>query len=599
MNRQDLKTRYLQAAENFRLLAAREEKLLRYISILRLLCFAGGILLIWIVFLKSILAGILLGPALIITFIYLLKIWSDHSDKKEFLGNLMKINLNEAEAISGKISQFEPGSVYTDASHDFSFDVDLFGESSIFQYLNRTVTGNGRDILAGWLSNPYLVSGELKSRQEVITELAKNYKWRHEFMATGMKIPLEKSHIAGLLSWMEEDTELSYSGVKKFLMWFLPSITILSLALLIAGILHYSVFIFIFLLNLLFIAFGLKTTNKIHNALSGQYSYLSSFVRLFKIFDNETFSSEGLKNIKHNLSDDRFSAIVSVKKLSRLIQSFDSRINIMVGFILNGLFLWDYHCINRLEMWKSENRKFFPQWLEMISTIDAYNSLAAYAYNNPEFVFPSISENSIIFSAKMLGHLLIDESKRICNDFDLEKSNICIVSGANMAGKSTFLRTVAVNCILAMTGAPVCATEMVFTPVKLFTSMRTTDSLPNNESYFYAELKRLKVLKTKIEEGEPVLFILDEILKGTNSADKSLGSKLFVKKIISLGGTGLIATHDISLGEMERENPLSIVNMCFEIEIEGESIRFEYKLRKGVTQKMNAALLMNQMGILE
>jgi len=168
-----------------------------------------------------------------------------------------------------------------------------------------------------------------------------------------------------------------------------------------------------------------------------------------------------------------------------------------------------------------------------------------------------------------------------------------------MAGKSTFLRTVAVNYVLGMAGAPVCAAEMSFIPLKLFTSMRTTDSLSNNESYFYAELKRLRMLKSRIEGGDKVLFILDEILKGTNSADKSLGSKLFLKRMVDLGGTGLIATHDTSLGIMENDHPGVIINKCFEIEIEGEIIRFDYRLQNGITQKMNAALLMKQMGILE
>jgi DNA mismatch repair ATPase MutS len=231
---------------------------------------------------------------------------------------------------------------------------------------------------------------------------------------------------------------------------------------------------------------------------------------------------------------------------------------------------------------------------------DAFISLGNFAGNNAEFAYPVIYDGNIVFSAKDLGHPLITEEKRVCNDFILDgKGSVCILTGANMAGKSTFLRTVAVNYILAMAGAPVCAARMDFTPVKLFTSMRTTDSLSQNESYFYAELKRLRTLKTKIAESELHFFILDEILKGTNSSDKSLGSKLFLERLIALGGTGLIATHDTSLGEMERQFPESVMNMCFEIEIEGESIKFEYKLQKGITQKMNAALLMKQMGILD
>jgi DNA mismatch repair ATPase MutS len=304
--------------------------------------------------------------------------------------------------------------------------------------------------------------------------------------------------------------------------------------------------------------------------------------------------------MKLNISGDKVSAAVAVKKLGRLIQAFDSRNNQVVGVILNGLLLWDYQSISRLEKWKSENKTLFPLWLEMIGQVDAYISFGNYAFNNPDYVYPAKSENLNVFCAKNLGHQLIDENKRICNDFSLgEKGTICIISGANMAGKSTFLRTIAVNYILGMAGAPVCATEMKFMPGKLFTSMRTMDSLSGNESYFYAELKRLNMLKARIEKGEPVFFILDEILKGTNSADKSTGSKLFLQRISESGGTGLIATHDTSLGKIEADYPGVIINKCFEIEIDGENIKFDYKIRDGITQKMNAVFLMKQMGILD
>jgi hypothetical protein len=600
MNRTSLRKKYLDAAEKFRLFEAEEERLLLFLSILRFICFAGGLIIIWLVFLKSAFLGFILAPVLMVTFLYLLKLYTDHSNKKEFLGNLALINRNEADSMSGILSQFESGKEYIRISHDFSFDVDLFGDSSLFQYINRTVTGYGRDMLASWFSDPYPVSQELITRQEVIRELALKDEWRHKFMASGMKIPLEKSHIAGLLNWMEERTLIKSSLIKKFLNWFLPGAALISLALLIAGILHYSVFTFIFLGNLVYITTGLKRTNRIHTDLSGKYSYLSSIDILLKIFEKEPFMSKGLNDIKLNISGTGISAAVSVKRLGRLIQSFDSRMNILVGFILNGLFLWDYQCIYRLEKWKSEYREMFPVWLEMIGMVDAYISLGNFSFNNHNFVFPVKSDRKIIFSAIKVGHPLIDEAKRVSNDFSIDRSgNVCIISGANMAGKSTFLRTVSVNFILGMIGAPVCAEKMEFSPVNLFTSMRTTDSLSNNESYFYAELKRLKTLKTRIGNGEPIFFILDEILKGTNSADKSLGSKLFLKKILYLGGTGLIATHDISLGEIENDYPGSVFNMCFEIEIEGEIIKFDYRLNKGITQKMNAALLMKQMGILD
>jgi len=320
---------------------------------------------------------------------------------------------------------------------------------------------------------------------------------------------------------------------------------------------------------------------------------------LLSAFENESFNSTLLNEIKQNIAGKEASASVSVKKLGRLIQAFDTRNNIMVAFVLNGLFLWDYQSIFRLEKWKSANRNSFALWLGMLGQVDAFISLGNYAFNNPGFAYPEISSEGVIFSAKNLGHQLIDEKMRICNNFSIgKKGTVCIISGANMAGKSTFLRTVAVNYILGMSGAPVCADEMSFLPSKIFTSMRTIDSLSHNESYFYAELRRLSLLKKMIENGEPVFFILDEILKGTNSDDKSTGSKLFLQRIIENSATGLIATHDTSLGKLESVYP-NVMNKCFEIEIHGEKIIFDYKLQDGVTQKMNAVFLMKQMGILD
>jgi DNA mismatch repair ATPase MutS len=319
---------------------------------------------------------------------------------------------------------------------------------------------------------------------------------------------------------------------------------------------------------------------------------------MLKVFDIKIFKSDILQNVKENLSSNGISAGVSVQKLGRLINYFDYRLNLIVGILLNGLVLWDFQCVKRLEKWKLEYKAYFTTWLDMLGQVDAYISLANFAANNPDYVYPSISGDDSFFSSVDLGHPLIDERVRVCNNFDIhQKGTAIIVTGANMSGKSTFLRTLAVNYILAMTGAPVCAKKFTFTPVKLFTSMRIEDNLSDNESYFYAELKRLKQLKLLIDNNEPVFFILDEILKGTNSADKSLGSKMFLTKLIEMGSTGLIATHDISLGELETTFPEKVINNCFEIEIEDGKISFDYILRQGITSKMNAGLLMKQMGI--
>jgi len=595
----------VQLLENYRNLAdtwsglyEKEKKRLMTLSLLRLLVFFGGTGLTIAGFSLNTALGIATLIIFIVLFLILVRLFALHSGRRDFYRNLVAVNMNEIKALSGDYSAFKDGREWINTDHEFSNDIDLFGKESLFQYLNRTITGYGREILAGWLSDPFKISQNIKPRQDTIEELSVKLSWRQAFIASGLSKSMEKEDIDGLLGWLSEKNNYFSTLSRKLAIYILPGLAILSLALVIAGKLHYSFFTFLFLLNLSLTLIGIRVTGRIHNIVSKKYLFLSSMGQLLSYIEKESFNSEILAGIKLKLSDDSASPVMKIKKLSRIIQSFDSRLNFIVGFVLNGLLLWDFHCIRSLEKWKGESVDLIPEWLDLIGQTDAYISLANYSFNNQEYIYPDLSDDDYILYAVGLGHPLLDAEKRVCNDFDIKKrGEIFIITGANMAGKSTFLRTIAVNFILGMTGAPVCASAMVFRPVKLFTSMRTTDSLSHNESYFYAELKRLKSLKTRLESGEELLFVLDEILKGTNSNDKSTGSKLFMKKIIDLGGTGLIATHDTSLGEMENEFRGVINNKCFEIEIDGENIRFDYKLRDGITKKMNAALLMKQMGI--
>jgi len=600
MRKQELHEKYLALAERYQVQFLGEKKILFTISMLRLIVFVGGIGLSSYGFTKSTFTGTSVLLISISLFFVLVKLYSLHEREKNLLENLVNINRNEANALSFDLAPFQDGSQWIDSSHDFSNDLDLFGTGSVFQYLNRTVSGYGNKILAAWLSDPFSLAAKMKERQEAINELASNLTWRQEFIARGMGRSFEEKDLAGLLDWLNDKEKFFQSVFGKLIIFLLPSLASASLVLVMAGVINYSFFTLFFLLNLALVGWRLRSIGKIHAKLSKNYIFLSSLGSLLATFERESFKSPVLRKIQSDISGTSNPAVFQLKKLSRILQAFDNRINLLVGFFLNGLLLWDFHCVYKLEKWKEKSKDLLPQWLNHLGKIDAFISLANYAYNNPNFVYPVFSSDKSILKAKNLGHPLIHEEERICNDFSLPGSgHICIVTGANMAGKSTFLRTVAVNYIMGMAGAPVCASEMEFTPLRLFTSMRTTDSLGHNESYFYAELKRLRILKERLEDGVKTLFILDEILKGTNSNDKSTGSKLFLKKIIGLGGTGLIATHDTSLGEMEEEFPELIANNCFEIEIEGERIIFDYKLQNGITQKMNASLLLRQMGLTE
>ncbi len=598
MDQEEIKRKYIDIKERNELVLATLKSKQLIVSMLRLLVFLGGGILSVFAFGYSAVAGI---PALLITlflFLLLLKKFAEYSNKITITGNLARINKDELKALDGDLSVFDGGSDFIDPGHEFSGDIDLFGEDSLFRYLNRTVTGHGRSLLAGWLSDPYDLRDSVRERQEAVKELASKLSWRQKFTAFGLDKPLDDKEIKSLSKWLNETNNFFSSRLMKPLTVILPSVCGVALVLVATRVIPLMVFILLFLFNLFLIGIFIKKTNRVHSLISQKHSFLSSVEDLVKSFEDEEFESTLLISIKKKIFMGQDSVADKIRGLDNIIQAFDSRLNLFVGFILNGLLLWDFQCILRLEKWRGSAATNLPVWLNLLGEVDALNSLANYTYNNPEHTFPLINKSEPVLEAFKTGHPLLMRGIRIDNDFSVKKRGLVfIITGANMAGKSTFLRTVAVNMVLAMTGAPVCAAKMTFTPVKLFTSMRTTDSLSQNESYFYAELKRLKVLKERLENGENIFFILDEILKGTNSTDKSLGSKLFLRRLIGLGGTGLIATHDISLGEMENEFPANVVNKCFEIEIDGEKISFDYLLRDGITRKMNAAVLMKQMGI--
>ena len=508
------------------------------------------------------------------------------------------INLNELKALENDYSIFESGKEFVDPAHPFSYDMDIVGEGSVYQYLNRTVTLAGKEKLANELAYPSKDTDIIVKRQESISELADMIDLRQDFMAAGKSYSEKQGEMDDLLRWVNESVRYMKSSLFRNLIVILPAIAlaILVLSFFISGM--YNLLIFLILGQLAIVGNQLKYTNRIHEKIGKRMEMLKKYSRLFNYFEKPNFQSSLLSAYQKKLYINNESATMAIHHLSGIISAFDNRLNLLVGFLLNGLLLWDIQCMIRLEKWQEKYRNILPDWFDALGGFDALSSFSNFRFNHPGYVFPEISENKII-EAQNIGHPLIVAEERVCNDFELaEKGNFVIVTGANMAGKSTFLRTIGVNWILAMAGAPVCADKFVFNPEHLFTSMRTSDSLQKSESYFYAELKRLKELIDRLKNKEHPFIILDEILKGTNSVDKQAGSQTVLQNILKLGGTGLIATHDLELAKMEKQFPDRIINKCFEIEINGAEIFFDYKLIDGITKKMNATLLMEQMGIL-
>jgi DNA mismatch repair ATPase MutS len=288
-----------------------------------------------------------------------------------------------------------------------------------------------------------------------------------------------------------------------------------------------------------------------------------------------------------------------IRHLARLLNLMDSNLNLLVSVILNGLFMFNIHVLFAVERWRLHYCKLVPYWFEVLTEIEALSSLGTYAFNNPAYIYPEPVSDGFRFEAEKLGHPLISMETCVTNDIEIMGWNqFRIITGANMSGKSTFLRTIGANLLLAMMGAPVFAKRLLFYPIEIHSSIRTNDSLAKRESYFYAELRRLREIIAELESGKHKLILLDEILKGTNSSDKQTGSIALIRQLMKYKLAGLFATHDLALGELVHHYPDNIRNLCFEIHITGERMEIDYKLSPGVCKNLNASFLMKNMGII-
>ncbi|MGB5459955.1 MAG: DNA mismatch repair protein MutS, partial [Eudoraea sp.] len=286
-----------------------------------------------------------------------------------------------------------------------------------------------------------------------------------------------------------------------------------------------------------------------------------------------------------------------LKQFSGMLNAFDQRNNMIFGALANGFLLWDLRYAYSIEKWISVHGNSVERWLNTIAFFDSYNSLGNFAFNHPDYTFPEITKNDLIIEAKNISHPMLDPAEGVTNNFKISKEEFFVITGANMAGKSTFLRTISLQIVMANMGLPVCATFLRYQPIKLITSMRTVDSLTEHESYFFSELKRLKFIIDSISDDQ-YFIVLDEILKGTNSTDKAIGSRKFIEKLVGSNSTGLIATHDLSLCEVAKSLE-KVDNYYFDAAIVNDELHFDYKFKKGICQNMNASFLLKKMKIVE
>lgn len=568
------------------------------ISTLRLLLFMAGVA--GIIYFRAESWTTIGGIALLtlLPFLLFIKRHNRLFHRKDYLEKKIEINEQELAALDYDTSVFDDGKEFTDAAHLYTFDLDVFGPHSLFQYINRTCTQPGKQRLAAWLGKHLERKEDIIRRQEAVSELAPELKFRQRFRILGLLHKGKAADETELRQWAESPGIFRTRKLLRLLPPLVTGCNAVCLMLVIAGILPASLY---GILWTCFVVAGFAFTGRITKmqALYGKkLQILSTYASLLRLMERQPAQSALLKEIKEQIGGEKRKASHSIGELNKLMDELDQRNNVFMYVILNGCFFWELRQIMRIEAWKEQYAADLPQWLDAIGRTDALCSLATFAYNHPDYIYPNISPTPFCLCAKELGHPLMHRDRCVRNDINATKRPFfIIITGANMAGKSTYLRTVGINYLLACIGAPICARQMELSPARLITSLRTSDSLNDNESYFFAELKRLKLIIDKLQAGEELFIILDEILKGTNSMDKQKGSFALIKQFVTLQANGIIATHDLLLGKLIDLFPEHIRNYCFEADITDNELTFSYRLRPGVAQNMNACFLMKKMGI--
>ena len=531
--------------------------------------------------------------ATVIIFLFLVSRHTDLQYRRDKLLALIKINKTEIEVLNRKYHHLPEGDEYKNPLHFFSQDIDLFGKGSFYQYLNRTALQHGSDTLAGLFTENSIEN--IVQKQAAIKEMSKMPEWRQEFSAMASLVKTEVS-TQNIILWAQNYIPF----VPKIMKW-LPSIfSILSMGIFIGyfiDVLPGSAVIIWLLIGLGITGMYLKHVSRISSETDGIRNTFRQYQKLIFQIEQTHFSSELLAIRKNQVLREKKKVSLVIKEFSKILDALDQRNNMIFGLLGNGFLLWDLRQCFRLEQWIHTYGNEMEQWFNAIAFFDAYNSLGNFAFNHPEYSFPILTVGETVLKSTQAGHPLLDQNKSILNDIHIGKEEFFIITGANMAGKSTFLRTVSLQIVMANMGLPVCASAVEYSPIKLITSMRTTDSLTDDESYFFSELKRLKFIVDEIQ-NDRYFIVLDEILKGTNSTDKAIGCRKFVEKLVGSKSTGLIATHDLSLCQVAEELP-QVKNFYFDAEIINNELHFDYTFKKGICQNMNASFLLKKMGIVD
>lgn len=562
---------------------------------LRLFIIASAFIAAMYAFPLSVAVGSVIVVVGIGIFLFMVSIDAKNNERIAHHERMLAINKDEVKVLHHEFAHRDDGNQFQPHDHPYANDLDLFGEYSLYQYINRCTSEQARQLLAARLLQP-LNGDEIVSEQEAVKELAKNIQWRQELQAAGMAEPVTLSSQKKISQWLA--SSMPYGGTYwGVLVNIYTAITLATIGAYLFDLIPSALFT---LLMFVFFVAGMAASRNITATYITLSKIVGEIVTLKHLVAHfEKLQTHGVLLITlQDRTRRNGKASGAISDLQHILNRFDYRLNILVFFVFNTLLLWDLRQLLALRRWHKKHSDDVQHWFALIAHVEVINTLATLSFNHPGWSFPAIVDQHFTLKATDAGHPLIRHDVRVKNSFSTAGSGkVSIITGSNMAGKSTFLRSIGVNIVLAQMGSAVCASSFMLSPVKLYTSMRIADNLAENTSTFYAELKKLQTIIEQVNKKEKIFILLDEILRGTNSLDRHTGSKALIKQLIGRDAMAVIATHDVVLADLSKSYITSITNYYFDVQVEGEELYFDYKLKPGVCQSLNASLLMKKIGI--
>ncbi len=510
---------------------------------------------------------------------------------------LIGINENELKALQHAYYQFTGGNEYMPKEHAYANDLDILGHASIYQYLNRTCSDMGSSTLASWLLNP-ANKNIILQRQAAVKELSVQTAWRQKLQAYGAAKKIQTATLIRLQEWFKEEDRFISNKLWRWLRYLLPLVVITVIALNITDVVNNYVRNYFLLASALFALYMSKKITPLHQQVSKMTDEMDVLKDSIQLIEQTNFNTEFLQTLQLSFNQQNEKASAKLNRLKKILERLDLRFNFIVFIPLDILLQWDLQQAIALEKWKQQHKENVLHWFDALGGFEATGSLATLSFNHPAWCYPVFKEPHFSIEGMNVGHPLIPAEKRVNNPVKIDKAGeLMLVTGSNMAGKSTYLRSIGINTILAMAGAPVCADSFCLSPVQIISSMRIADNLEESTSTFYAELKKLKTIIDKVNNNEKVFILLDEILRGTNSLDRHTGSVALIKQLIKHNAAGIIATHDVELAKMKEAYPASILNHHFDVQVSNDELYFDYRLKEGICNSLNASILMKKIGI--